>query len=601
MFQTRRDFEKRQEEMWIRDRKRHSVNGVIISLFLLMSAIPGTATTWVNRPRIDGAYSILRRDTRLELSTSGALFPSQTGGPRISWTSSSMLFRAGALERDKRDSKLNVSALFGIQERLSLSIDARGWRREDTGTQSYDRSRGGGLEYDITGRVGTSLIWKHSAGAVIDRIATVGLGGEEHDNNGYSASASLEGMASPLSTSVTGTLQRRIENLDLNGLDQSDISMGIKRGGYDLRLNFFDHAKRYRTGSIEEMREEHGGRVGIRADFGAGAFPTVSLNFSGSRKEASYRENTNQDFMLRQEEAGASYRVPFLKDFFSFEISGRVSHTDHDESGRDIYDREEEKRSVEARFETGRADSLISLNVSHSLSLDQTIYVDPVNFSDHDIRDQKIVGSIAYRPGDMLLWMKGSRRANDLVYVDSERSANTSRTNEYTSSVGYSLDRSWWTWRQSFLISARYAHYRFNPDGDELSRRGRIESTFSGTKGSLTAEIRQKWLWDDNGPYVNDVFKRQELTEEVEAGIRLIAKSGSIHLVPGWRERWRLIYGPDGRNGGTVQPRVRESWLSLDVVTPITESGRFTMNSTLVLRHGGSRYWQARASLDQML
>ncbi len=573
---------------------------IILTVAVALSVVSAHvgASGWKERPRASGAYGILRQDTRLEFSMSGKYALSNPFLTALGWSSGGQLFRAGVLDRDKRNNKLSLSAFFRPVQEMSLTVSTKGWRRKDTGAQSYEQSRGASLEAALLTDFPAGLKLTQRVGLIRDLVATVGLGGIEHDNGGVKAAGDVEMTRFIAGRSIRGRINRSLEDLRLNGSDESAISVNVNGAWPELELGLFDRSKRYRTGSIEEYRGDRGTRFGLGMEMGPPGDRQISMRFSAGSASTQYREGTNQDYAARDQEVSLSLTPPIAQRWMRTNIKARLSHRTHDEVGRTIYDREEDGRSLEALMETGPPDSLYAFSLSHRVSLDRKSYTDPVNYSDHDIRDQKLVGKVSLRKRGSTWWLKMSRRANDLVYIDSQRSANTSRTNEYMGSLGYSIAKGSWRWRQSYLISARYARYRFRPEANELSRRGRVESNLSGKAGDINCEVFQKWLWDDNGPYDNIMFHRQELTEEVEAGVRLAVKSGPWRLGPGWRERWRMIYGPSGRRGGSVQPRIRESWLSLDVECPLGPKGRLSLGSTLVVRRGGSRYWQAKVKVE---
>jgi hypothetical protein len=281
-------------------------------------------------------------------------------------------------------------------------------------------------------------------------------------------------------------------------------------------------------------------------------------------------------------------------------IKSQLRHLLHEETDRTIYDREEIGRNLEMRLEGPFLDSLAAFSIGHSISLDKHVYFDTLNFSDHDIRDQKLSASLSLLLSRSDWTLKLLRRRNDLVYIDMSRSANTTQTNEYSTTIdcGLQLGKGW-RWKQSFFISARYVHYRFRPAQDELSRRGQVDTELKGSAGGLECRVFQKWLWDDNGPFVNDLFQRSELIDDVEVGCGVNAVIDDYRLGPSWRQRWRSVYGPKGRGGSTVYPLLRESWVSLDASSPFFDGGTLALSVTAVLSRYGTSYLRANAQIEK--
>jgi hypothetical protein len=261
-----------------------------------------------------------------------------------------------------------------------------------------------------------------------------------------------------------------------------------------------------------------------------------------------------------------------------------------------VYDREDLGRVIEAGCALSSRDSVLVGQVGHQLSLNRNEYADVTNFSDHDIRDQRLNADVAWKRRSTSLTLSLTRRRNDLVYIDAQRSANTVRNTEYEATLGYGVARGRIRWSQSGSISARYATYRFQPDANTLNRRGTVESRLAAKHGNYDIEVQQRWLWDDNGPYRRGLFTRLELTDDIEIGAAVSATWGRWKIAPGLRQRWRLVYGSGGRKAGLETPAQVERRASIDLEMPLG-ARRIAVAATRVARDGAG-YWEASAEVS---
>jgi len=442
---------------------------------------------------------------------------------------------------------------------------------------------------------------EQSGALVRDVVATSGLGGEEHDNGGVESLTKLNIRKAIGWHTLFAGFERSFSDLRLHGRDDRILSLRLLDQAPNVDVQLYDRQKRYQSGTEEEFRNDKGGNARLTIDLGPVGRRILTCEYGVGSGKTVYERGTNQDFLSSNEQLNLQLKPLRYIDWAQAGIKVDLRHMRFEEVSRTVYDREEIGRRVEAHVETAVLDSAVEFSIGHSLSLNKSIYLDVVNFSDHDIRDQKLAAGVIFHTGSSDWRLKLTRRRNDLVYVDAERSANTSSTNEYVGSLKYGLTgRTGWRWTQDFLISARYAHYRFRPDRDELSRRGQVDSKLRVVQGDVRCELFQKWLWDDNGPYSGDIFRRSELTEEIEVGVTMMANAGSWSLGPGWRHRWRNIYGPRGRSGGIIAPSVNENWLSLDVRCPFWGSGKFSLGTTMVLRRSTADYLKASVAVENV-
>jgi hypothetical protein len=435
---------------------------------------------------------------------------------------------------------------------------------------------------------------------VRDVVATAALGGEEHDNGGAESSTRAWFRRSVGARALAVDLRRNVADLRLLGRDEKTVAMRLEGTSPRVDFQLYNRERRYQSGSIEEVRDESGRTVKLALDVGSGNRKRLSCGYSAATGETSYREGTNQDYSLQSQQADIEF-TPFAGSSWGrVWIKSQLRHLLHEETDRTIYDREEIGRNLEMRLEGPFLDSLAAFSIGHSISLDKHVYFDTLNFSDHDIRDQKLSASLSLLLSRSDWTLKLLRRRNDLVYIDMSRSANTTQTNEYSTTIdcGLQLGKGW-RWKQSFFISARYVHYRFRPAQDELSRRGQVDTELKGSAGGLECRVFQKWLWDDNGPFVNDLFQRSELIDDVEVGCGVNAVIDDYRLGPSWRQRWRSVYGPKGRGGSTVYPLLRESWVSLDASSPFFDGGTLALSVTAVLSRYGTSYLRANAQIEK--
>ncbi|MBN1425905.1 hypothetical protein JXA88_15250 [Candidatus Fermentibacteria bacterium] len=556
---------------------------------LLALAANGAVAAWTERPSLGASLRLFRSDRELKLSGAGAYSLTMPWLPSLRWESSGRMTRVGALNRDKRDSSMRASLDVAPWDGLSLRLSTSGWRRRDEGSQLLERATGAAAEGRMVLDLPAGLTFAQGVAAIRDRVASAGLSGGDTDNGGERADTEIGFSRRCGDRSVAVQWRRAVKRLRLDGLDERGATLRLDGGLGQADVEGFSNRRRYVTGSTQERRTDRGGSLRMAGAVGDG----FSWEYRGSTSSTEYLEGTNQDFAtgshaLRiQIQTRLGSVAPFIRM--------NLRHRSYDEHARTIYDREDVGRAVEAGVQAAGLDSVMTARLTHQVSLDRNTYLDVTNFSDHDIRDQRIAADLAWQPGPWSWKLTLSRRRNDLVYIDAERSANTVKNLEYSVSLAYGLQLPLLRWSQSCLISARYADYRFKPDSDALSRRGVVESRLGTQRGMYEFEVYQKWLWDDNGPFRDERFARLELIDDLELGARMGATWGRWRTAPSVRQRWRFLYGPQGRQGGLSRSAQRERRVGIDLHMPVGSRG-VTVAATRVTT-GGAGYWEASAEV----
>lgn len=545
---------------------------------------------WADTPHVSALYRVFRTDTEFTIHGTAGYTLGTRWQPRLRWESNGRMSYIGALERDKRDSGVKALLSLTPHSRCTVEFATTGWRRRDMGATLIERGVGAATEAAMSLAGPYGLSFTQRAAAIRDRVASAGLGGEESDNGGVRGDSQIRLERTVLGLAGVVELGRSFKDVRLEGSDDRTVRVRLDGTAGSGAVEGFSRERRYRTGSVTERRTETGHSLRL----GGAVTGVVSWEYRGDAASSEYREGTNQDFSSTSQEARVDLR-PTIPGAARPFVKLSLRHRSYDERDRTVYDREDIGRAVEAGCTVSMWDSLLTCQIGHQLSLDRTAYVDPANFSDHDIRDQRINGDIAWARPSASVALGLVRRRNDLVYVDAQRSANTVRNEEYAVSAAYTLRRWRLVWSQNGTISARHASYRFKPDASTLSRRGLVESTLSVDRRFYTAALYGRWLWDDTGPYRRGVFSRLELTEDVEVGMRMSATVERWKIEPGMSQRWRLFYGPGGRTAGLARPTSLERRATIGIDIPMGSSG-IVVKATRVLANRRG-YWEASAEV----
>ncbi|MCU0610428.1 MAG: hypothetical protein MUE60_01390 [Candidatus Eisenbacteria bacterium] len=553
---------------------------------LVIVTVNGASAAWTVPVDLAAGARVFRSDTEFRVAAAAKHTLALPWQPTLRWDTKGQMYHVGTLDRDKQNSLLKALLTATPGPGYTLEFSTEGWRRRDAGERVIERGAGASLEgrLGVRGPLGINL--SQTVAAIRDRVATAGLAGQETDNGGIRTDSQVDFSRTLGRSSCAVQIQRAVKDVRLDGFDDRTLRMRIDGIPGALEMVAFSNRRRYRTGVITESRTERGRSLRLTG----GLAQAASWSFGYASSSSAYQEETNQDFST----AAGDLRVHIhplrsgaVQPFLKLNLTQRL----YDESARSVYDREDLGRALEAGLAISGRDSLYRVELSHQISLDRNSYVDATNFSDHDIRDQRITADLAWRKGGSSLRLVLARRNNDLVYVDAQRSANTVRNAEYSASIGYYVRLGRLRWSQDGSVSARHAMYRFRPESDALSRRGIVASRLAVARGGHEIELHQKWLWDDNGPFQDGLFSRLELIDDVEVGIRWGASWGRWRIAPGIRQRWRLVYGPCGRQKRTATPAQVERRANIDVGLPMV-GGDITVAATRV-QSGSMGHWEA--------
>ncbi|KPK67395.1 hypothetical protein AMJ82_10715 [candidate division TA06 bacterium SM23_40] len=539
--------------------------------------------------------------------------------------------RNETVDRTKETTTADIRISYPVSGRVSLEFAGRGDLSSDEGEAYRNRSSRREVTGSIHYRVLPTLTVTQSLQVVADRYSRrAGRARQIIDNDGIADHMYIEGDAVVGDGRRVGfTYDGEYRRQEVTGTRRRDLS-GFAAGRIgeviDLRLDVHgsQHVDEYPIGVGEEERQEKrerlqgGGEVSCNV-----AWPRklhLSLLGRASRTRTDFEGRTaslsgsgDRETSLNGIQGALAYRPG---DRLALEISLGTEREVADFRDPNSPDDEDQwSRSggltAEYRFGEGRSVAFV-----HRLSLDSHYFAHPAAQVPRSLDERDVLRTVTEATTRLPLSQNTTigaalaHRSEELIYVRSERSANSRDhdTYEFTSRVEL-IPSTMFIFGQSYGLSADYNVYPFDDDKNRVIRTLTVESDVAvALSQQLGLKVEHGLEREDQGRYPEVAgtgelrYERDQELRRQRVGVSLEYRLGrDFEITPRYAyletERFDIVSDPATQSFERVnRDRRRERTYGVAAHFMAVQRTDITFRSNLIERDGEERYWDIDAA-----